>query len=140
MCIQLSDYIFASFACERKCNEISKYYMFSCILVSTLSCTPQRPVLCVLQLTMTVLSLVVWYVLIFIASPDQTRTRVARELRSESLHQWEFPQLSLIDQTRTRVAWELTRESLHESFLNFHCLIKREQYDNIFVFVACSSR
>ena len=40
---------------------------------------------------------------------------------------WEFPQLSLLDQTRTRVAWELTRESLHESFLNFHCLIKRDQ-------------
>ena len=30
-------------------------------------------------------------------------------------------------QTRTRVAWELTSESLHESFVNFHCLIKREQ-------------
>jgi hypothetical protein len=109
---------------------------------------------------------------------DQTRTRVARELRSESLHEsflnfhclikreqelheswearviymrvfstfiawsnenkscmrvdkreftWEFSQLSLLDQTRTRVAWELTSESLHESFLNFHCLIKREQ-------------
>jgi hypothetical protein len=40
---------------------------------------------------------------------------------------WEFSQLSLLDQTRTRVAWELTSESLHESFLNFHCLIKREQ-------------
>jgi predicted transcriptional regulator len=40
---------------------------------------------------------------------------------------WEFSQLSLLDQTRTRVAWELTSESLHESFLNFHCLIKRGQ-------------
>jgi hypothetical protein len=40
---------------------------------------------------------------------------------------WEFSQLSLIDQTRTRVAWRLRSESLHESFLNFHCLIKREQ-------------
>jgi hypothetical protein len=40
---------------------------------------------------------------------------------------WEFSQLSLLDQTRTRVAWELRSESLHESFLNFHCLIKREQ-------------
>ena len=40
---------------------------------------------------------------------------------------WEFHQLSLLDQTRTRVAWELTSESLHESFINFHCLIKREQ-------------
>ena len=108
---------------------------------------------------------------------DQTRTRVAWELTSESLHEsflnihclikreqelhkswearvymrvfstfiawsnenkscmrvekreftWEFSQLSLLDQTRTRVAWELTSESLHESFLNFHCLIKREQ-------------
>ena len=40
---------------------------------------------------------------------------------------WEFHQLSLLDQTRTRVAWELTSESLHESYINFHCLIKREQ-------------
>jgi hypothetical protein len=41
---------------------------------------------------------------------------------------WEFPQHSLLDQTRTRVAWELRSESLHyESFLNIHCLIKREQ-------------
>jgi hypothetical protein len=40
---------------------------------------------------------------------------------------WEFSQLSLLDQTRTRVAWELRSESFHESFLNFHCLIKREQ-------------
>ena len=40
---------------------------------------------------------------------------------------WEFHQLSLLDQTRTRVAWELTSESLHKSFINFHCLIKREQ-------------
>jgi hypothetical protein len=40
---------------------------------------------------------------------------------------WEFSQLSLLDQTTTIVAWELTSESLHESFLNFHCLIKREQ-------------
>ena len=39
----------------------------------------------------------------------------------------EFSPLSLLDQTRTRVAWELTSESLHESFANFHCLIKREQ-------------
>ena len=39
----------------------------------------------------------------------------------------ESHQLSLLDQTRTRVAWELTSESLHESFINFHCLIKREQ-------------
>jgi hypothetical protein len=108
---------------------------------------------------------------------DQTRTRGAWELTSESLHEsflnfyclikreqelheswharvymrvfstsiawsnenkgcmrvdkreftWEFSQHSLLDQTRTRVAWELTSESLHESFLNIHCLIKREQ-------------
>ena len=30
-------------------------------------------------------------------------------------------------QTRTRVAWELTSESLHESFINSHVLVKREQ-------------
>jgi predicted transcriptional regulator len=87
---------------------------------------------------------------------DQTRTRVAWELTSESWQarvfvrvlstfivwsnenkscmrvdkrefSWEFSQLSLLDQTWTRVAWELRSESLHESFLNFHCLIKREQ-------------
>ena len=40
---------------------------------------------------------------------------------------WEFSQLSLLGQTRTRVAWELTSESLHERFLNLHCLIKQEQ-------------
>ena len=40
---------------------------------------------------------------------------------------WEFSQHSFLRQTRTRVAWELTSESLHESFLNVHCLIKREQ-------------
>ena len=40
---------------------------------------------------------------------------------------WGFHQLSLLDQTRTRVAWELTSESSHESFINFHCVIKREQ-------------
>jgi hypothetical protein len=56
---------------------------------------------------------------------DQTRTRVAWELTSEFT--WEFSQLSLLDQTRTRVVWVLTSKSLHESFLNFHCLIKREQ-------------
>jgi hypothetical protein len=57
---------------------------------------------------------------------EQTRTRVAWELRNESLHE-SFLKHSLLDQTRTRVAWELRSESLHESFLNFHCLIKREQ-------------
>jgi hypothetical protein len=40
---------------------------------------------------------------------------------------WEFPQHSLLDQTRTRVAWELRSESLHESFLNFHCLITQNK-------------
>ena len=39
----------------------------------------------------------------------------------------EFSQLSYPVQTRTRVARELTSESLHESFLNSHFLIKREQ-------------
>jgi chloride channel 2 len=33
----------------------------------------------------------------------------------------------LLDQTKTRTAWELTSENLRESFLNFYCLIKREQ-------------
>jgi hypothetical protein len=33
------------------------------------------------------------------------------------LHQWEFSQPG---QTQTRVAWELRSESLHESFLNSH--------------------
>ena len=40
---------------------------------------------------------------------------------------WEFHQLSCPGQTRTRVAWELTSESLHESFINSHVLVKREQ-------------
>jgi hypothetical protein len=44
--------------------------------------------------------------------PGQTRTRVAWELRSESLHDsW----------------WELRSESLHESSLNSHGSVKREQ-------------
>jgi hypothetical protein len=40
---------------------------------------------------------------------------------------WEFSQLSCPGQTRTRVAWELRSESLHENFLNPHALVKREQ-------------
>jgi hypothetical protein len=40
---------------------------------------------------------------------------------------WEFSQLSWPGQTRTRVAWELRSESLHESFLNSHAPVKREQ-------------
>jgi hypothetical protein len=40
---------------------------------------------------------------------------------------WEFSQLSCPGQTRTRVAWELRSESLHESFLNSHVPVKREQ-------------
>ena len=40
---------------------------------------------------------------------------------------WEFHQLSCPGQTRTRVAWELTSDSLHESFINSHVLVKREQ-------------
>ena len=39
----------------------------------------------------------------------------------------EIHQLSCPGQTRTRVAWELTSESLHESFINSHVLVKREQ-------------
>jgi hypothetical protein len=44
--------------------------------------------------------------------PGQTRTRVAWELRSESV--WEFSQLSCPGQTRTRVAWELMRVEKRE--------------------------
>jgi hypothetical protein len=40
---------------------------------------------------------------------------------------WEFTQLSYPSLTRTRVAWELRSESLHESFLNSHAQVKREQ-------------
>jgi hypothetical protein len=40
---------------------------------------------------------------------------------------WEFSQLSCPGQTRTRVAWELASESLHESFLNSHAPVKWEQ-------------
>ena len=40
---------------------------------------------------------------------------------------WKFSQFSCPGQTRTRVAWELRSESLHESFLNSHVLVKREQ-------------
>jgi hypothetical protein len=39
----------------------------------------------------------------------------------------EFSQLSCPGQTRTRVAWELRSESLHQSFLNSHALAQREQ-------------
>jgi hypothetical protein len=39
----------------------------------------------------------------------------------------EFSRLSCPGQTRTRVAWELRSESLHQSFLNSHALVKREQ-------------
>jgi hypothetical protein len=39
----------------------------------------------------------------------------------------EFSQLSWPGQTRTRVAWELRSESLHENFLNSHDRVKREQ-------------
>jgi hypothetical protein len=39
----------------------------------------------------------------------------------------EFSQLSCPGQTRTRVAWELRRESLHQNFLNSQVLVKREQ-------------
>jgi hypothetical protein len=39
----------------------------------------------------------------------------------------EFSQLSCSGQTRTRLAWELRSESLYESFLNSHAPVKREQ-------------
>ena len=51
----------------------------------------------------------------------------AESISTEREFTWEISQHALLDQTRTRVAWELTSESLHESFLNFHCLIKGEQ-------------
>jgi hypothetical protein len=40
---------------------------------------------------------------------------------------WEFSQLSCPGQMRTRVAWELRSESLHESFFNSRAPVKREQ-------------
>jgi hypothetical protein len=40
---------------------------------------------------------------------------------------WDFSQLSCPSQTRTRVAWELRSESLHEIFLNSRGPVKREQ-------------
>ena len=43
---------------------------------------------------------------------------------------WEFHQLSCPDQTRTRVARELTSESLHESFINSHVLVKQVLHEN----------
>jgi hypothetical protein len=58
---------------------------------------------------------------------DQTRTIKSCMRVEKREFSWEFRQHSLLDQTRTRVAWELTSESLHESFLNIHCLTKREQ-------------
>jgi hypothetical protein len=39
---------------------------------------------------------------------------------------WFWTVLSMIS-SPARVAWELTSESLHESFLDFHCLVKRDQ-------------
>ena len=61
-----------------------------------------------------------------LSCPGQTRTRVAWELTSESLHE-SFINSQCPGQTRTRVAWELTSESLHESFINSRVLVKREQ-------------
>ena len=40
---------------------------------------------------------------------------------------WEFSQLPCPGQTRTRVAWELISKSLHENFLNSHVPVKREE-------------
>ena len=45
----------------------------------------------------------------------------------KSLIQTVASQLSCPDQARTKVARELSSESLYESFLNSHVLIKREQ-------------
>ena len=52
-----------------------------------------------------------------LSCPGQTRsrTRVAWELTSESLHE-SFINSNVLEQTRTKVAWELTSETLHESF------------------------
>ncbi len=60
----------------------------------------------------------------FIAWPNENKSCMRVDKREFT---WQFSQLSLLDQMRTRVIWELTSESLHESFLNFHCFIKREQ-------------
>ena len=57
-----------------------------------------------------------------LSCPGQTRTRVARELTSESLHESFINSHWCPGQTRTRVAWELTSKSLHESFINSHDL------------------
>ena len=40
---------------------------------------------------------------------------------------WEFHQLPCSGPTRTRVAWELASESLHGIFINSHVLVQREQ-------------
>ena len=60
----------------------------------------------------------------FIAWSNENKSCMRVEKREFT---WEFSQHSLLDQTRTRVAWVLRSESFHESFLNIHCLIKREQ-------------
>jgi hypothetical protein len=60
-----------------------------------------------------------------LSCPGQTKTRVARELRSESLHKSFLNSEAPVK--RTRVAWELRSENLHESFLNSHAPVKRKQ-------------
>jgi hypothetical protein len=60
----------------------------------------------------------------------QTRTRVAWELRSESLHESflnSHGRLVKREQELHESWWELRSESLHESFLNSRALVKREQ-------------
>jgi hypothetical protein len=68
----------------------------------------------------------------FIAWSNENKNCMRVEKREFT---WEFSQHSLLDQTRTRVAWELRSESLHESFLNFHCLIKQEQGIYIYIYI-----
>jgi hypothetical protein len=59
----------------------------------------------------------------------QTRTRVAWELRSESLHESFLNSHGLVKQEQElhESWWELRSESLHESFLNYHAPVKQEQ-------------
>jgi hypothetical protein len=64
-----------------------------------------------------------------ILSPRQTRTRVAWELRSESLHESFLNSRAPVKQEQElhESWWELRSESLHESFLNSWAPVKREQ-------------
>jgi hypothetical protein len=64
-----------------------------------------------------------------LSCPGQTRTRVAWELRSESLHESFLNSRALVkrEQELYESWWELRSESLHQSFLNSHVPVKREQ-------------